>query len=59
MHEIKQLLNYLRITNLKQGLLICPKESLPAKQKSRNIYIDGFNLKVISDDSLWGRGINL
>ena len=57
MHEIKQLVNYMKAINCKNGLLICPKESFPKRKNGRNIYIDGLNIKLLSEEDLRGYSI--
>jgi len=57
MYEIRQLIKYMEALNCWNGLLICPKESLP-KRGSRNIYKENFKIRILSEDDLWGRSIN-
>lgn len=54
MHEIKQLVKYMKAINCKNGLLICPKESFPKRKNRRNIYIDDLNIKILSEEDLRG-----
>ena len=54
MHELKQLIRYMKELNCKNGLLICPKESFPKRKNSRNIYIDGLSLRILSKEDLYG-----
>lgn len=57
MHEIKQLLRYMISLKIKDGILICPKESFPKRKNSRNIYIDGLRIKILSEEDIRGRSI--
>lgn len=58
MFELKQLIRYMKSLNLNKGLLICPKESFPKRKNSRNIYIENLNLRILSEEDLWGCSIN-
>ncbi len=54
MTQIKQLLLYMRTLQCYNGFLICPKESFPKRKNSRNIYINPFLIKILSEEDLKG-----
>ncbi len=56
MSQIKQVLNYMGSLNCKNGVIICPEESLPKRKNGRNIYIDNFSIKIMSVEDLGGIG---
>ena len=49
--QIKQLLGYMTALACNQGLLICPKERFPKRNK-RNLYIRNLNVKIISPEEI-------
>lgn len=55
--QIKQLISYMRDLDIKNGLLVCPKESLPKQKNGRNIYIGNFKIMILSDEELRGCSI--
>lgn len=57
MHEIKQLVRYMKVLNFKRGLLICPKEKFPKRKYYRNIYINDLEITLLSEEDLRGRSI--
>ena len=57
MSQIKQLIRYLKELNLKNGLIICPKDSFPKQKNERNLYIGGLKIMILSDEDLRGRSI--
>jgi len=56
--QIKQLIEYMRDLNIKEGLIICPKHSFPKRKNSRNLFIGDSKINIISEEDLWGRSIN-
>lgn len=56
MYEVRQLIDYMKALNYWDGLLICPKESLP-KRGSRNIYKENLKIRILSEEDLRGRSI--
>ena len=52
MSQIKQLLRYLSALNINTGLLVCPKESFPVRKNSRDILLNGKNIKILSLDDI-------
>lgn len=57
MTEIKQLIRYMKDLRYNTGLVICPRESFPKRKNKRNIYIDDFAIKILSEADLRGCSI--
>ena len=57
MSQIRQLVKYMDDLEIKNGLLICPKESFPKRKNGRNIYIKDLMIQILSKDDLRGYGI--
>ncbi len=52
MHEIGQLIRYMGALKCNNGILICPKENFPKRKYGRNVYIDGLNILILSEEDL-------
>ena len=57
MSQIKQLVRYLKELDIKNGIIICPKESFPKRKNGRNLYIEDLKIKILSEEDLRGRSI--
>ena len=57
MHELKQLIRYMKSLNHKRGILVCPKDKFPKRNPCRNVYIDDMEITFLSDENLRGRRI--
>ena len=49
--QIMQLIRYMQALQICDGLLICPKQSLPGKN-SRYLYIENLKIQVLADDQI-------
>jgi hypothetical protein len=57
MSQIKQLINYMQELEIKNGILICPKESFPKRKNGRSIQKRGLRINIISKEEInekWG-----
>ncbi|TKJ17300.1 hypothetical protein CEE44_02070 [Candidatus Woesearchaeota archaeon B3_Woes] len=52
MFELKQLLNYMKILKINDGLLICPKESFPKRKNSLKKQINELKISILSDEDI-------
>jgi hypothetical protein len=55
--QLKQLAKYMKELNCRKGILVCPKESFPKRKHGRNVYIDGLEIRIISEEDVRGRSI--
>lgn len=50
--QIKQILEYMRNLKINDGLIICPKQSFPRRKNGRNVFIGGYNIKIVHDQEI-------
>ena len=57
MHELKQLVKYMKSLSYKNGILVCSKDKFPKRNPCRNVYIDDMKIIFLSEEDLRGRRI--
>ena len=57
MHELKQLIKYMKSLSHKNGIIVCPKDKFPKRNPCRNVYIDDMEITFLSEEDLRGRSI--
>ncbi len=55
LYEFRQLVRYMKALNLENGMIICPKCSLPKRKLRREIIINNCKIQLIAVEELRGR----
>ncbi len=51
-YQIKQIYRYMKCLNIKEGIIVCPKDSFPKRKNRRNLFIGDFRIRIISPDEV-------
>ncbi|MBT4445852.1 hypothetical protein HOA92_04275 [archaeon] len=52
--QIKQILRYMKDLDIREGFIVCPEESFPKRNNSRNLFIGDFKIRIISPKEICG-----